>query len=96
MTSFEILQLFIVLVICFCVATLAIAFIAQTIERNYKRELNLRRMKMILNRDKIVDFTMCKSCKYEERDEHEEPCIDCLYEPVNQDTHKPVKWEEKE
>lgn len=50
---------------------------------------------MILQRDKIVDFTKCKTCRYEEKKEFEEPCCDCLYEPTNINTRKPIKWEEK-
>lgn len=38
----------------------------------------------------------CKDCKYEKKKEDEDPCYDCLGEPVNLYSHKPVKWEEKE
>ena len=39
----------------------------------------------------------CPWCKHEEISESDPngPCWDCLEYPVNQDTHKPVKWEEK-
>lgn len=46
---------------------------------------------------KFVDFGYyCKSCKHEKLEEYEEPCYDCLEEPVNQYSHKPVYYEEKE
>lgn len=38
----------------------------------------------------------CKVCKYCEKAETDEPCDDCLNEPVNVYSHKPVKWEEKD
>lgn len=38
----------------------------------------------------------CKSCKHKKCEENEEPCDECLSEPTNLYTHKPVKYEEKE
>ena len=38
----------------------------------------------------------CKECKYELKDEADEPCHDCLNEPVNVYSHKHVKFKEKE
>lgn len=38
----------------------------------------------------------CKECKYELKDEADDPCHDCLNEPVNTYSHKPVYFEEKE
>ena len=37
----------------------------------------------------------CKFCKYRDCDETSDPCHDCLNEPVNIYSHKPVKWEAK-
>lgn len=37
----------------------------------------------------------CKTCKYEKLDESEYPCDDCLSNPVNTYSHKPVKYEER-
>lgn len=43
-----------------------------------------------------VDFeAYCKTCKYEKRPETREPCCDCLEEPTNLFSEKPVKWEGK-
>lgn len=45
---------------------------------------------------KIVDFEKyCKTCKNKDLKETEEHCSSCLEEPVNQNSHKPVKYEEK-
>lgn len=44
---------------------------------------------------KIVEFgKYCHKCKYSDLDESEDPCWDCLDEPVNVNSHKPVKFEE--
>ena len=37
----------------------------------------------------------CSKCKHSDVKETEDPCFDCLAEPMNQNSHKPVKWEEK-
>lgn len=45
---------------------------------------------------KEVDFAQyCHTCKHIGVPEELEPCFDCLAEPVNQYSHKPVKYEEK-
>lgn len=38
----------------------------------------------------------CKTCEYQKREEYEDPCDECLNEPVNVNSHKPVNWKEKE
>ncbi len=38
----------------------------------------------------------CKKCKHKELKEIEEPCCECLAEPINLDTHRPVRYEKKE
>lgn len=38
----------------------------------------------------------CTECKHALLDPHAEPCNECLDNPVNLYTHKPVKFEEKE
>ncbi len=37
----------------------------------------------------------CKLCKYETIDEGEDPCDECLGNPVNTHSHKPINFEEK-
>lgn len=45
---------------------------------------------------KEVRFDLyCESCKYKELKDTEDPCHDCLDEPINLHSHKPVKYEEK-
>lgn len=51
------------------------------------------------NQYKFVDFqAYCERCKYKNiKDEDgEEPCNECLGEPVNVNSSKPVKFEQKE
>lgn len=38
----------------------------------------------------------CKTCKYEKRPEKDEPCNECLDNPVNLYSNKPIKYEQKE
>lgn len=38
----------------------------------------------------------CKTCMHCDKAETDDPCDDCLSEPVNVYSHKPVKYEEKE
>ena len=48
------------------------------------------------DRQKEVYFhEYCKSCKYYDNKEDEEPCDECLDHGSNTNTHKPVMWEEK-
>lgn len=37
----------------------------------------------------------CKNCVHWQLTEAEEPCDECLNEPVNEDSHKPLYFEEK-
>ena len=50
-------------------------------------------------RDKIVEFEKyCKTCKHKDvKDEYGiDPCHECLNEPVNTHSRKPVNYEEQE
>lgn len=48
------------------------------------------------NRDKEVFFyKYCHKCKYEDCSETDEPCSTCLNQPVNEFSHKPIKFKEK-
>ena len=38
----------------------------------------------------------CKKCKHWEKSESEDPCYDCLEDGWNDDSHKPVRFEEKD
>lgn len=44
-----------------------------------------------------VDFKKyCKLCKHEDKSDFEDPCNDCLDEPVNDESRKPLYFKEKE
>jgi hypothetical protein len=38
----------------------------------------------------------CKTCQHQQVKEKEEPCDECMSEPINLNTHRPVKYEAKE
>jgi hypothetical protein len=38
----------------------------------------------------------CESCKHRDCKDTDEPCNECLDNPVNEYSHKPIKYEEKE
>ena len=49
------------------------------------------------NQMRIVDFEKyCETCKHKKLEEKLDPCNECLDNPVNEDSEKPVCWEEKE
>ena len=42
---------------------------------------------------KIVDFTMCKTCRFFEKNEADEPCHECLHTPSREDgSRKPIRY----
>jgi hypothetical protein len=38
----------------------------------------------------------CNKCKYCETSDAEDPCNDCLNQPFNYDTHRPINYKPKE
>ena len=48
----------------------------------------------MINQTKIVDFEKCKTCKYYDLSEDQDPCWDCLADPVNTNSSTPTKYEE--
>lgn len=49
------------------------------------------------NRLKEVDFhKYCKKCKHRDKHESEDPCWDCLDQPVNEDSKKPIYFEDRD
>ena len=46
--------------------------------------------------EKFVDFTYCKTCKHEECKDYLDPCYDCLNNPVNTHSVRPLRYEEDE
>lgn len=46
---------------------------------------------------KEVRFDMyCKECKHYNKSEAEDPCFDCLDQGWNEDSHKPIMFEEQD
>lgn len=46
---------------------------------------------------KRLDFkTYCKTCEHKDLEEKFDPCNDCLAEPMNANSDKPVYWKEAE
>lgn len=44
---------------------------------------------------KIVDFEWCNECIHKDKAETESPCDECLNEPANEDSVRPVKFKAK-
>lgn len=49
------------------------------------------------NIERIVDFKKyCETCKHKDVNEVKDPCDDCLDNPMNTNSRKPMYYEEKE
>lgn len=48
---------------------------------------------MLDKNNEVLFGEYCKTCKYERYSETDSPCAECLAEPVNLYSRKPVKWE---
>ena len=48
---------------------------------------------MLDKNNEVLFGEYCKTCKYKNYSETDSPCAECLAEPVNLYSHKPVKWE---
>ena len=44
----------------------------------------------------VYFYQYCKTCKYCDHKETDDPCDECLTETMNEYSHKPVNWKEKE
>lgn len=44
--------------------------------------------------EKFADFTYCKTCKHFECANYLDPCHDCLNNPVNTHSVRPLRYEE--
>lgn len=44
----------------------------------------------------VYFYEYCKTCKHSNLEEKFDPCNECLDEPYNSESQKPVKWEKKE
>lgn len=46
------------------------------------------------NYEKEVYFDQyCKTCEHNDKADYEYPCTECLENPTNTETHRPVNWE---
>ena len=43
----------------------------------------------------VYFYKYCKTCKYAKLKSDEEPCNECLANPTNTYSHKPVNYKEK-
>lgn len=49
----------------------------------------------MFNKKVIVDFAAyCPKCKHYKLAEYKDPCNECLSTPVNDNSTKPINWEE--
>lgn len=48
------------------------------------------------NQKEVFFHEYCKTCKYADTVETDDPCNECLNEPSNENSHKPVRWEDKD
>ena len=49
------------------------------------------------NNEKMIFFEKwCTRCKHEATNENKEPCEECISSPVNENSRKPIKFEENE
>ena len=46
--------------------------------------------------DKIVDFTYCKTCVHRDEKDFLDPCHECLNNPSNVNSVRPINYEEDE
>ena len=47
-------------------------------------------------REKEVRFDLyCSKCKHWKKSEWEDPCDECLHEPSQVDSHRPINFEEE-
>ena len=54
-----------------------------------------RRSYMIYRYKEVYFGEFCPRCEFEKNAENEAPCDQCLEEPVNENSHKPVRFIEK-
>jgi hypothetical protein len=60
--------------------------------------VKIRRKKMEEpnNKKEVIFHEYCPKCQYWARGEHEDPCEDCIAQPWNENSHKPIGFKEVE
>lgn len=48
------------------------------------------------NKKEVYFADWCKTCKYGHLEEYKEPCEECISQPWNENSHKPIKYKEAE
>ena len=66
------------------------------IQALYQRSIQIKEKPMEVRAKEVRFDIYCKTCKYADNKESEDPCWDCLDQGWNEDSHKPIKWEAKE
>ena len=51
---------------------------------------------MINEYKEVYFYEYCSKCKHKDKKEEEDPCCECLEYPVNENSHKPIKYEEND
>ena len=75
-------------------AKLLIMFGSQMLVKNVIKK---KRWCFCMNDKKEVYFdAYCKKCKYSKTEEFKDPCNDCLDNPYNINSHKPVNYDEEQ
>lgn len=50
----------------------------------------------MLNQKEVDYSTYCETCAFRNLSESEDPCWDCLSQPINEGTRKPTRYKEDE
>lgn len=50
---------------------------------------------MVSSEKEVYFHEYCRKCEHLEVDESEDPCDECLTNPVNEYSHKPVNFKER-
>ena len=51
-------------------------------------------MSEVINTKEVYFDKYCSKCVYKNKDEKDDPCDECLCNPSNENSHKPVNFKE--
>lgn len=57
--------------------------------------MDVLRKKIMENNKEVYFDKYCQSCKHNNTKEYKDPCNDCLAEPNNINSHRPIRYENK-
>ena len=72
-----------------------LAYILVTITIYLLYRLVIKELDMEFPMKEVYFDEYCPKCEFHKNKETEQPCFDCLDCPVNEHSHKPVKFKEK-